>query len=139
MRKYLSRILSGIGLCLLLVACDGDTRNRRAERGENFVSDPDHLYFMNTRSRDYLSTTVEEGVEVFRYDDLDGDPDLLIRNNWLDDRADLILEGRILSLVEVRRLRDQLRGGQDSLELATNAQREAVTEVIADYLRLVGD
>ncbi|WP_116106842.1 hypothetical protein [Lewinella sp. IMCC34191] len=137
--NHLLWLLSGCMLCILMTACDGDTRNRRAERGDNYVSDPDHLFFMNTRSRDYRSTTVEEGIDVFRHGDLEGEHELLIRNNWLEDRAELLLDGRVLSTTEARRLRDQLGSGNDTLELTTDTQREAVAAVLTDYLRLVGN
>ena len=134
----LFRLLSTIGLCVMLLACEGDTRSRRADRGLNFVSDPDHLYFMNTRSRDYQVTSPEEGIDIFRHDDLQGPPELLIRNNWLADRADLLLDGRVLEPGEVVRLRNQLGSRRDTLGFSTDSERETAAEVLADYLRLVG-
>ncbi|PPK85492.1 hypothetical protein CLV84_2391 [Neolewinella xylanilytica] len=139
MRTLLYPLLSGISLSLLLLAsCDGRTQDRRAERGATYVSDPDHLFFMNTRSRDYRSVTPEEGTDVFYHDDLDGSPSLLIRNNWLQDRAELVLDGRVVTTEEARRLRNAVGSQRDSLDLSTDTEREAVAEVIADYLRLVG-
>ena len=125
-------------LLALLAACDGGTRERRADRGSHYVSDPDHLFFMNTRSREYRQSSPEQGVDLFRHDDLPGPPELVIRNNWLTDRADLLLDGRVLEPEEVRRLSDRLGGPQDSLPLRTDAERKAAAEVLADYLRLVG-
>ena len=138
MNDRLFRLVSALGLCLLCFGCEGDTRNRRVERGDNFVSDPDHLFFMNTRSRDYRSSTPEEGVDLFRHDDLDGDPELIIRNNWLDDRAELLLRGDVLTPAEVLRLRDEIGSGSGDLKFSSDAERDAVLEVLADYLRLVG-
>ena len=138
MNDRLFRLVSALGLCLSCIACDGDTQSRRADRGDNYVSDPDHLFFMNTRSRDYRSSSPEEGIELFRHDDLDGDPELIIHNNWLTDRADLLLAGKVLSPAEVERLRDQIGSGSDDLEFSSDAEREAAQEVLADYLRLVG-
>ena len=125
-------------LFLLLLHCDGKTRERRADRGDHYVSDPDHLFFMNTRSRDYHQTTPREGVDVFRHDDLPGPPELLIRNNWLEDRADLLLDGRILEPAEARALRDRLGSPRDTSAFRTDGARKAAAEVLADYLRLVG-
>ena len=138
MKDRLFGLVSALGLCLLLFACEGDTHNRRSERGDNFVSDPDHLFFMNTRSREYRSFSTREGVDLFRHDDLDGDPELIIRNNWLTDRADLLLRGDVLPPAEVARLRNEIASGADDLELSSDAEREAALEVLADYLRLVG-
>ena len=138
MNQLLLRQFFGATIFILILACNGDSANRRADRGENFVSDPDHLYFMNARSRLYRSTTVEEGIDVFRHDDLTEGPDLLIRNNWLEDRADLVLNGRIISPEKARRLRSQVQTRKDTLGLTADGQREAVTEVLTDYLRLVG-
>ena len=125
-------------LLALLAACDGGTRERRADRGSHYVSDPDHLFFMNTRSREYRQSSPEQGVDLFRHDDLPGPPELVIRNDWLTDRADLLLDGRVLEPEEARQLSDRLGGPQDSLPLRTDAERKAAAEVLADYLRLVG-
>ena len=138
MNDRLIRLVSALGLCLLCIACEGDTRSRRSERGDNFVSDPDHLFFMNTRSREYRSSTPQEGVELFRHDDLDGDPELIIRNNWLTDRADLLLGQAVLSPEEAARLQNEIAAGAGELVFSSEAQREAALEVLADYLRLVG-
>ena len=132
-------LLAALALFLhLLAACEGETRQRRADHGSHYVSDPDHLFFMNTRSREYIQSSPEEGVDVFRHDDLPGPPDLVIRNNWLTDRADLLLDGRVLEPEDVRRLSDRLGGPRDSLPLRTDVERKAAAEVLADYLRLVG-
>ena len=138
MKDRLFGLVSALGLCLLLFACEGDTHNRRSERGDNFVSDPDHLFFMNTRSREYRSFSTREGVDLFRHDDLDGDPELIIRNNWLTDRADLLLGEAVLSPEEAASLRNEIAAGAGELAFSSEAEREAALEVLADYLRLVG-
>ncbi|THH39810.1 hypothetical protein [Neolewinella litorea] len=134
------RFLSLCCLCslLLLPACDGQTRERRTARGEDFVSDPDHLYFRNVRSRDYRAVTLSEGLEAYYHDDLEGEPSLIIRDNWLDDRAELLLGDRPLSLPEVRELYDRLRSGSAESPYSDDRQRRAATEVVEDYLRLIG-
>lgn len=137
----MSRYLRLAALALLLTVlpgCDGSTRERRAERGTHYVSDPDHLFFMNTRSRAYRQRSPAEGIDEFRHDDLPGPPDVVIRNNWLADRADLLLDGRMLEIAEVRELRDRLGGARDTLALRNDRERKALAELLADYLRLVG-
>ncbi|PHK99299.1 hypothetical protein CGL56_07540 [Neolewinella marina] len=120
------------------MACEGNTRERRSARGEDFVSDPDHLYFRNVRSRDYRTVTLAEGVDEYHHDDLPDDPALVIRDNWLEDRAQLRLGDRPLTVAEVRTLYDQLRSNADATPYSDDRQRKAATEVVADYLRLIG-
>ncbi|MCP9237807.1 hypothetical protein [Lewinella sp. JB7] len=109
-------------------ACDGSTRDRRAARGQDFVSDPDHLYFLNIRSRDYHSETVAEGTDVYRHDELTSGDGPVIVDRWLEDRAELVWKGLPIPLPQIRELRDSLRRGD----------RSAALEVVEDYLRLVG-
>ena len=122
------RVLSLCCLCLTLLACDGATRDRRAARGDTFVSDPDHLFFRNTRARDYREVTLEEGINAYYHDEQEADPELVIVDYWLEDRAELLSDNRALSVGQARQLRDSLR--------TTNAK--ASLEVLDDYLRLVG-
>lgn len=139
MTRIFMPALTLVGLLLLTAACDGDSRSRRAERGAHYVSDPDHLYFMHTRSREYRQQSPAEGVDVFRHDGLGEQPELLIHNNWLEDRADLLLDGRSVEPAEARKLLDRLGTPRDSLRFASETERKAAAEVLADYLRLVGD
>ncbi|WP_116126029.1 hypothetical protein [Lewinella sp. IMCC34183] len=132
------RILSLCFLCcLLLSGCEGDARNRRAARGADYVSDPDHLYFKNVRSRDYATTSPEEGVDVYTHADL-GDPsDLYIIDRWLEDRAELSWAGRVLEPAEALKLRRQLRTGGGPFP--DEQRRAAAVETVEDYLRMVGE
>ena len=114
-------------LCLALTACDGDTRQRRADRGADYVSDPDHLYFMNTRSRDYRQVTLAEGTDAYHHDEQTGEARFVIVDLWLEDRALLLRNDETLSVADARTTLAALRG-QD---------RTAATEVVEDYLRLV--
>ena len=80
---------------LLLTACEGNTRQRKAARGANFVSDPDHLYFKNVRARHYRAEEVDNRATIYRHDDLYASPAnfrLALIDNWLDDRATLRYE-----------------------------------------------
>lgn len=110
----------------LLAGCDGETRNRRAARGTDFVSDPDHLFFLNTRARDYRSLTLEEGVDMYYHDGIEGS-EIVIVDRWIDDRALLKVDGKEVGLKRARTMRDSLR----------RLDRSAALEVVEDYLRLV--
>ena len=131
------RLLSLCCLCLLLLTCDGATRDRRAARGEGYVSAPDHLYFQNIRSKDYRSTTPEEGTVIYHHDDLIGSKELLLVEHWLEDRAELQQGGRVLTREEVRALYQELQTGK-STGYTDDKVRAAALEVVADYLRLTG-
>ena len=121
------RLFSLCVLCLLLLgSCDGETRNRRAARGADFVSDPDHLFFLNTRARDYRSHRLEEGIDAYYHDGIDG-AELVIIDRWIDDRALLQVNGTAVDLARARTMRDSLR----------RLDRSAALEVVEDYLRLV--
>ena len=123
------RVLSVCCLCIaLLLACEGQGRERRAARGDTFVSDPDHLFFQNIRSRDYREITLEEGINAYYHDEQEADPELVIVDYWLEDRALLLADERTLSVGQALQIRDSLR--------TTNAK--ASLEVLEDYLRLVG-
>ena len=121
---------------LLLSACEGNTRERRAARGSNFVSDPDHLYFLNVRSRDYRSVTLDEGVEEYRHDDLPPATDLVIIDRWLHDRAELLLNDQPLSPDAAAALSSSLKSGNTE-DFTDEATRSAARETLDDYLRLI--
>ena len=134
--RILSLCLFGI---LLFSACEGGTRERRAARGADYVSDPDHLYFRNVRSRDYRATSLAEGVESYRHDDLaDSGPALEIRDHWIEDRAELYVAGRLLEVPAARAYRDSLNAGKLADRYPVAAHRKAAAEVLDDYLRMVG-
>lgn len=84
-------------LLTLFTACDGNTAARKAARGDDFVSDPDHLFFKNTRLRNYDADERREDVTVYRHDDLWNSEAILlpaILDYWLEDRAALRFEVR---------------------------------------------
>lgn len=122
------RLVALLGLVFVLSDCDGDSRNRHAARGEDYVSDPDHLFFKNTRSRDYRSETISEGVDAYYHDDLQPPRTYVIIDYWLEDRAELLVEEQKMSGAGARVLRDSLR----------RLDRSAALEVVEDYLRLTG-
>lgn len=132
--RYSSLVI--LPLLLLLTACEGGGAERRAARGDTFVSDPDHLYFKNMRSRDYRAAELREGVDAYYHDGLDGE--LVIVDDWLEDRATLQLDGETLSVKETIELRQALTSGRDADPFTDQPAREAATEVTADYLRMVG-
>lgn len=73
-----------------LLACDGNTAARKAARGTNFVADPDHIYFKNTRARHYRAEEVAQRATIYRHDDLFNSSARLrpvLIDNWLQDRA----------------------------------------------------
>jgi hypothetical protein len=115
---------------LLLTTCDGQTRERRQARGDDFVSDPDHLYFKNVRSRDYRAVTLAEGVDAYYHDELADPEQLVIVDRWLEDRAELLYDNSVVTPTAARELTEALRREQPD--------NEAAREVIADYLRLTG-
>ncbi len=114
-------------LGVLLLSCDGQSRDRRAARGEDYVSDPSHLYFKNIRSKDYVAIPLEEGVDAYRHDELSPTEHLLIVDRWLEDRAELRQDEQVLPPARARVLRDSLR----------RQARSPALEVVEDYLRLV--
>lgn len=86
MRKYLPLLL----LLPFLFTCEGNTAARKAARGTNFVSDPDHLYFKNTRARNYAAEEIPQRATIYRHGGLYGSEAnlrLVLIDNWLQDRA----------------------------------------------------
>lgn len=86
MLKYLALLL----LFPLVFACEGNTAARKAARGENFVSDPDHIYFKNTRARHYAAEEITQRATIYRHDGLfESEANLrpIMIDNWLQDRA----------------------------------------------------
>lgn len=83
---------------LLLVccsACEGNTAARKAARGANFVPDPNHLYFKNTRARHYRAEEITNRATIYRHDALFRSEARLfpvLIDNWLQDRAILRFE-----------------------------------------------
>lgn len=114
---------------VLATACEGDSRNRRASRGVDFVSDPDHLYFKNIRAGDYRSEEVREGVDAYYHDGQTETPPLVIYDYWLEDRAELQQGDHVFTDAEAREYLARLR----------RQDRSAATEVVEDYLRMTGN
>ena len=86
----MSKLLLLLLLFPLIFACEGNTAARKTARGENFVSDPDHLYFKNTRARHYAAEEVAERATIYRHDALfasDANLRPALIDNWLQDRA----------------------------------------------------
>ena len=86
MQKYLPLLL----LLPVLLACEGNTAARKAARGENFVSDPDHLYFKNTRAHHYAAEEITQRATIYRHDGLfksEANLRPTLIDNWLQDRA----------------------------------------------------
>ncbi|WP_420459184.1 hypothetical protein [Neolewinella sp.] len=131
------RLLLLFLLCVLLTACDGNTRDRRAARGGDYVSAPDHLYFQNIRSRDYRAVTPEQGIVAYHHDDLGADAELVLVEYWLEDRAELQLDGQSLARDQVTALRQAVATGK-SVAFSEDKARAAALEVVDDYLRLTG-
>jgi hypothetical protein len=115
---------------IFLVACDGQTRERRQARGDTYVSDPDHLYFKNIRSRDYQSVRLEEGVDAYYHDELSDPEALYIVDRWLDDEALLFRNQLVVPVDRVAALKEAYRDRADAA---------AAREVIVDYLRMTGN
>ena len=91
------RLLAPGLLLLCLAACEGGAKDRKAARGENYVADPNYLYFKNTRQREYRVDDRGEAGNYFTHDDLYNSAASLlpvIYDNWLDDRAFLQLHTR---------------------------------------------
>lgn len=84
-------------LPFLLTTCDGNTAARKAARGEDFVAEPNRLYFKNTRTRNYITDERREDVTVYRHGKLlSSEAALLpvIADHWLEDRANIRFEIR---------------------------------------------
>jgi len=82
---------------LALIACDGNTAARKAAKGPYYVSDPDHLYFKNTRLRHYNADESRQEATVYRHADLLASQAALIPvllDNWLADQATLRFDVR---------------------------------------------
>jgi hypothetical protein len=93
MLKYLIPLL----MLPLLFACEGNNAARKAARGENFVSDPDHLYFKNTRARYYAAEEVAQRATIYRHANLFASEANLrpaLIDNWLQDRAVIRFENK---------------------------------------------
>lgn len=97
--SMLKHLVCLIALAFLL-ACEGNTAARKAARGPNFVSDPDHIYFKNTRARNYRAEEIAERATIYRHDKLFNSAARLrptLIDNWLQDRAIIRFEVDSLS------------------------------------------
>jgi hypothetical protein len=75
---------------LLCCACEGNTAARKAARGANFVPDPNHIFFKNTRARHYRAEEITNRATIYRHDGLfESEAHLrpALIDNWLQDRA----------------------------------------------------
>lgn len=84
-------------LLLACFACEGNTDARKAARGENFVPDPNRIYFQNTRVRHYLAEEVTDRAVIYRHDALYRSAARLLPvlvDDWLQDRAYLRFDTR---------------------------------------------
>ena len=82
-------------LLLLCSACEGNTAALKASRGTNFVPDPNHLFFKNTRARHYRAEEITNRATIYRHDGLfqsEANLRLVLIDNWLQDRAVIRLE-----------------------------------------------
>lgn len=85
MLKYLPFLV--LALCC---ACEGKTAARKAARGANFVPDPNHIFFKNTRARHYRAEEITNRATIYRHDGLfESEAHLrpVLIDNWLQDRA----------------------------------------------------
>ncbi len=120
---------------LLLPSCTGDTASRRAARGEFYVSDPDHLYFKNTRARNYRAEEVAEKLTLYYHDELSAAKsrlELVITDNWLTDDARLTVVLRpegVQANQTVEDLRLEIEDGVDGW-------RPLLYESVADIKKL---
>lgn len=126
-------------LCMLLMTsalftCNPTPRNSAVAGDPEFVSDPDHIYFKNLRTRDYQQKRVEEGVDRYLHSDLVDSrahlqPYLLDR--WIDDRAELRLAIRTTQNDEAHEVPFELEltptdGQMELLEIAGPLNLERV-------------
>lgn len=109
---------------LLLTACQGKTQERRAARGENYVPDADHLYFKNTRLREYAAEDKAEGLTIYTHDDVLEGPARVVPiliDNWINDRArlrfDLRADGKTITPNQPFRLDVRLEENWDPIPL----------------------
>lgn len=85
-------MLKFLPLLILLIccSCEGKTAARKAARGPNFVPDPNHLFFKNTRARHYRAEEVTNRATIYRHEGLfESEAHLrpVLIDNWLQDRA----------------------------------------------------
>ncbi|MEM1359792.1 MAG: hypothetical protein AAGF89_16425 [Bacteroidota bacterium] len=84
-------------LLFSLFACEGNTAARKAARGPHFVTDPDYLFFKNTRLRHYQAEEQKGSATSYRLDKLMASEATLIPvllDNWLEDQATLRFDVR---------------------------------------------
>ncbi|WP_020566672.1 hypothetical protein [Neolewinella persica] len=77
-------------ILLICCACEGRTAARKAARGPNFVPEPNHLFFKNTRARHYNAEEVTNRATIYRHGGLFQSAANLrpaLIDNWLQDRA----------------------------------------------------
>ncbi|TXF89195.1 hypothetical protein FUA23_11835 [Neolewinella aurantiaca] len=130
MLKYLPLLL----IFTLFSACEGNTAARKAARGENFVSDPDHLYFKNIRARHYAGEEVAQRATIFRHDALfisDANLRPVLIDNWLQDRA--IIRFELAKTDSEWQLQSVVEGEGSDVELSvppTNEELNVLRELL---------
>lgn len=93
----MQRLLFPLLCFLLLLACEGGTKSRKAARGEHYVPDPNYIYFKNIRWRNYRANDRGEAGNYLTHEDLfDSGAKLIpvIHDNWMEDQAILELHTR---------------------------------------------
>ncbi len=93
----LKHLLPLLLLFPILLTCEGNTAARKTARGTNFVSDPDHLYFKNTRARHYAAAEITQRATIYRHGALFASAANLrpiLIDNWLQDRAIIRFDGK---------------------------------------------
>jgi hypothetical protein len=94
-KKYMKAGITILSLLVLtLLSCEGKTKERLSSRGENYVPDPNYLYFKNTRGRNYRTEELPDKTILWKHDELFSSAASLqpvIRDVWLEDQAHLAL------------------------------------------------
>ncbi len=130
MLKYLILLLS----LPFLLTCEGKTAARKAARGENFVSDPDHLYFKNTRARYYAAEEIVQRATIYRHDGLfasEANLRMALIDNWLQDRAVIRFEPQ--NSVTDWQLETRMEDGWHKVTLSvppTNEELDAMNDLL---------
>lgn len=124
-------------LLVLCAACEGNTAARKAARGANFVPDPNHLFFKNTRVRHYRAEEVTNRATIYRHDGLFlSEAHLLpvLIDNWLQDRAIIRFE-TAPDLPEWTLGTISGSGQQKTLPISTPPTNEELEELMAALQR----
>lgn len=123
-------------LLFSLFACEGDTAARKAARGPHFVSEPDHLFFKNTRLRHYQAEEAQGAPTSYRHDKLLASEATLLPvllDNWLEDQASLRFDVRRSPAEQAKtepfRLDVAKDGSWEVVRLSVPATNEEIAEI----------